>query len=82
MKPVIPDYDWSIFGVRVMKPVIPDYDWSIFGVRVTGLVVRTGYVYERGVSPLTELHDKETRKLDNEKTLKLCTGDDALKIYE
>jgi len=38
MKPVIPDYDWSIFGVRVnaanMKPVIPDYDWSIFGVRV------------------------------------------------
>ena len=34
MKPVIPDYDWIIFGVRVKKPVIPDYDWIIFGVRV------------------------------------------------
>lgn len=34
MRPVIPDYDWSIFGVRVKKPVIPDYDWIIFGVRV------------------------------------------------
>jgi len=49
MKPVIPDYEWLIFGVRVMKPVIPDYDWSIFGVRVIMKTLLTSWcVNQRG----------------------------------
>lgn len=40
MKQVIPDYDWIIFGVRVMKPVIPDYEWTTYGERVSSKALR------------------------------------------
>lgn len=35
MKPVIPDYDWIIFGVRVRKTKISDLAWHRYweGIR-------------------------------------------------
>ncbi|WP_447874598.1 hypothetical protein, partial [Serratia fonticola] len=39
MKPVIPDYEWTTNGERVMKPVIPDYEWTTNGERVTTIIL-------------------------------------------